>query len=136
MQKYSLFITVTFLLFMLSGCVEASEKFVVSDEFITTENSVELKKELEAEKYVERAIAIFVQDHLLIAVQLSPWQKWQKTRIEERLQKKYEKQYAHYDVLVSTDYKIYLELAKLNEKQDGELDEKITQLKSLAREET
>lgn len=136
MQKCLGVLVIPFLLVVLYGCVETSEKFVVSDEFIKTENAITLKKELEAEKNVEKAIAIFVDEHLLIAVQLNPWQKWQKAKIEEKLQKKYEEQYHNYDVLVSSDYKIYLELAKMNEKQDGELNEKIKELKELAKEET
>lgn len=136
MQKYVLIAVVSVLLCLLTGCTEKREKFIVSEEFAATEDSSELEKKLTSEKHVERAIAMFADKDLIIAVQLDPWRKWQKAKIEEQLQKKYEKDYPYYDVIVSADYKIYLELMKMHDKKDGEVTQKMKDLKSLAREET
>lgn len=136
MRTYQLLAVVSLVLVLLSGCAQQSEKIVVSDEYLSAEGSAALEKELKEEKYVERAVAIYFDDALIIAVQLNPWQKWQKAKIEKKLQKKYEENYPHYDVLVSADYKIYLESIKLYKNKDGQHPEKLEELKALAREET
>lgn len=121
---------------LLVGCTGKTEKFVVVDEYSSSEESTSLKDELKKEKYVERAVALFVDDELLVVVQVNPLQKWRKGKVEEKLQKKYEEKYPDYQVLVSSDYKIYLESIKLIEKEDPDLVKKVKELKDLAKEET
>ena len=124
------------LVLLLVGCTGDVEKFVSFDGDIDTVESEALENELKEEKHVEKAIAIFAEKDLLVAVQVKPWQKWQKTKIEERLQKKYKKKYPNYKVLVSADYKIYFEATKLLSKDEENISKTIKDLKKLAKEET
>jgi len=136
-RTYQLLAVVTFLIsFLLGGCTGDIEEFAVSDEYLSTEDSTALKNELKSDEHVERAVAVFFDDKLIVAVQLNPWIKWKRARIEEKLQKKYSEKYPHYDVLVSADYKIYLESIKLYKDKTGRNPEKLEELKALAREET
>lgn len=121
---------------VLVGCSEKIDKYTVINPYSSDSEITKLREELQHEKYVERAIAIFAGEQLLVSVQLNPWRKWQRESIESKLQKKYEKQYSQYDVLVSTDYKIYFESSKLVDEQGGKLNKEVKQLKELAREET
>lgn len=137
MRKNQILTVVSCLLcLLLVGCTGETEKFVVVDEYSSSEESTSLEDELKKEKYVERAVALFVDDELLIVVQVNPLQKWRKGKVEEKLQKKYEVKYPDYQVLVSSDYKIYLESINLIEKEDPDLVKKVKELKELAKEET
>lgn len=137
MRKNQILTVVSCLLcLLLVGCTGETEKFVVVDEYSSSEESTSLEDELKKEKYVERAVALFVDDELLIVVQVNPLQKWRKGKVEEKLQKKYEEKYPDYQVLVSSDYKIYLESTNLIEKEDPDLVKKVKELKELAKEET
>lgn len=137
MRKNQILTVVSCLLcLLLVGCTGETEKFVVVDEYSSSEESTSLEDELKKEKYVERAVALFVDDELLIVVQVNPLQKWRKGKVEEKLQKKYEEKYPDYQVLVSSDYKIYLESINLIEKEDPDLVKKVKELKELAKEET
>lgn len=137
MQKVQLLVLISCLLcLVMVGCTEEQEKFIAFDNYVNTEEATTIEKELTAEDHVDKAIAIIVEDELLIAVQVNPWQKWRKTKIEENLQKKYEKQYPSYNVLVSADYKIYFEASKFIDNEEEDLAEKIKELKNLAKEET
>lgn len=137
MRKNQILTVVSCLLcLLLVGCTGETEKFVVVDEYSSSEESTSLEDELKKEKYVERAVALFVDDELLIVVQVNPLQKWRKGKVEEKLQKKYEEKYPDYQVLVSSDYKIYLESINLIEKEDPDLVKKVKELKDLAKEET
>lgn len=130
----------TFMMIMfcivLVGCSEKIDKFTVVNPYSSDSELTKLKNELQQEKHVERAIAIFAGEQLLVSVQLNPWRKWQRESIESKLQKKYAKQYSQYDVLVSTDYKIYFESSKLVNAEGKKLNKEVKQLKELAREET
>lgn len=137
MRKNQILTVVSCLLcLLLVGCTGETEKFVVVDEYSSSEESTSLEDELKKEKYVERAVALFVDDELLVVVQVNPLQKWRKGKVEEKLQKKYEEKYPDYQVLVSSDYKIYLESINLIEKEDPDLVKKVKELKELAKEET
>lgn len=63
---------------LLSGCGE-KEKFVIY-------GSSEKDKEVESilkEDYVDKTTVIQYDDSMLVAVQIKPWDKWRKTKLEK-----------------------------------------------------
>lgn len=81
--------------------------------------------------------AIFVEDELLVAIQVKPWLGFKERKVEKRLQKEIEEKYPDLNVVVSTDYKMHWETQKLLEEEDQKkVSEKVDKLKKLAKEET
>lgn len=121
-------------LMLLNGCAE-KEKFIV---YGPSQNGSEVEALIKEEDYVERSTVIYYDDSMLVAVQIKPWEKWKKAKLEKKLQKKFEKKYPNKDVFVSADYKIFYEANKIKKDQieDNKLNDKITELKDLAKEET
>lgn len=120
--------------YILSGCAE-KERFIV---YGSTQSEEELETSLKQEDYIEKATVIQNDNKMLVAVQIKPWDKWKKQKLEKKLQKKYEKLYPEKEVFVSTDFKIFYEANKIKkEKLEGEkISEIIDQLKKLAKEQT
>ncbi|MFJ7668066.1 hypothetical protein ACIQXI_13195 [Lysinibacillus sp. NPDC097195] len=125
-----LLVCITFLI----GCTE-KEKFIV---YGTPQNEAELEAVIKEEKAVEKSTVIQYDDKMLVAVQIKPLKKWNKTKLEEKLQKKFDKKYPDKEVFVSADYKIFYEANKIkkNQLEDNKLSDKITELQKLAKEET
>ncbi|MGE7842168.1 YhcN/YlaJ family sporulation lipoprotein [Lysinibacillus sp. NPDC093712] len=119
---------------LLIGCTE-KEKFIV---YGTPQNEEELESILKEEKFVEKSTVIQYDDKMLVAVQIKPIKKWNKTKLEKKLQKKFDEKYPNKEVFVSADYKIFYEANKIKKDQleDNKLSEKITELEKLAKEET
>lgn len=128
-------LTITFCLsLLLAGCSNDKEidVYVQNDE---EKNS--LQDTLNNTEEVYTGNAIFVDDELLVAIQVNPWIGFKERKIEKKLQKKLKKQYPNAKVLVSTDYKIYWETNQLLEEKNKEnISKKIKKLKELAKEET
>ncbi|MFJ7735903.1 YhcN/YlaJ family sporulation lipoprotein [Lysinibacillus sp. NPDC097287] len=119
-------------IFILSGCTE-KEKFIV---YGSPHNEEELESVLKEEDYVEKSTVIQHDDKMLVAVQIKPWDKWKKAKLEKKLQKKFDELYPHKEVFVSADYKIYYEAnkAKKDKLEDKKISDKIKELKKLAKE--
>ena len=119
---------------LLSGCGE-KEKFSV---YGSPENENEVEAILKEEDYVDKTTVIQYDNSMLVAVQIKPWDKWKKAKLEKKLQKKFDEKYPSKDVFVSADYKIFYEANKIKREQveDNKLKDKITKLKKLAKEET
>ena len=121
---------------LLIGCTEKEkEKFIV---YGSPQNEAELEAVIKEEKAVEKSTVIQYDDKMLVAVQIKPLKKWNKTKIEEKLQKKFDEKYPDKEVIVSADYKIFYEANKIkkNQLEDNKLSDKITELQKLAKEET
>ncbi len=118
---------------LLSGCGE-KEKFVI---YGSSENEKDVESILK-EDYVDKTTVIQYDDSMLVAVQIKPWEKWRKTKLEEKLQKKFDEKYPNKEVFVSADYKIYYEANKIKKDkvENNILNDKITELIKLAKEET
>ncbi|MGE7110206.1 YhcN/YlaJ family sporulation lipoprotein [Lysinibacillus sp. NPDC047702] len=118
---------------LLSGCGE-KEKFVI---YGSSENEKDVESILK-EDYVDKTTVIQYDDSMLVAVQIKPWDKWRKTKLEKKLQKKFDKKYPNKEVFVSADYKIYYEANKIKKDkvENNILNDKITELIKLAKEET
>jgi len=119
---------------LLSGCGE-KEKFIV---YGSPENEKEVEAILKEQKFVDKTTVIQYDNSMLVAVQIKPWDKWKKTKLEKKLQKKFDEKYPNKDVFVSADYKIFYEANKIKREQveDNKLKDKIKKLKNLAKEET
>jgi len=117
---------------LLSGCGE-KEKFSV---YGSTENENEVEATLKEQKFVDKATVIQYDNSMLVAVQIKPWDKWKKAKLEKKLQKKFDEKYPNKKVFVSTDYKIFYEANKIKKDQieDNKLKDKINELKKLAKE--
>lgn len=118
---------------ILSGCAE-KEKFIV---YGSPQNEAELEQVLKEEKYVEKTTVIQHEDNMLVTVQIKPWDKWKKAKLEKKLQKKFDELYPDKEVFVSADYKIFYEANKIKKDklEDEKISDKIKELKKLAKEE-
>lgn len=120
--------------FLVVGCSDEHQIHVYGEN--EQENNT-LKDTLNETKDIYEATAIFVEDELLVAIQVNPWIGFKEQKIEKKLQKKLKKQYPNLNVLVSTDFKLFWESNQLLEEENKEnIAEKVKKLKDLAKEET
>lgn len=133
MKLFGLMLPLLVSLSLLSGCGE-KEKFVI---YGSSENEKDVESILK-EDYVDKTTVIQYDDSMLIAVQIKPWEKWRKAKLEKKLQKKFDEKYPNKEVFVSADYKIYYEANKIKKDkvENNILSDKITELIKLAKEET
>jgi len=133
LKLFGLMLPLLVSLSLLSGCGE-KEKFVI---YGSSENEKDVESILK-EDYVDKTTVIQYDDSMLIAVQIKPWEKWRKAKLEKKLQKKFDEKYPNKEVFVSADYKIYYEANKIKKDkvENNILSDKITELKKLAKEET
>ena len=123
-------------LILLAGCGR-EEKVEMYQHIDDKELKTELKEMVEKSKDIDQANVILVGDKLLAAIQVNPWKRYKKQKIESEWQKKLEKKYSNLKVVVSTDFKLYWESTKLLEEEDRQkVKDKIDSLKKLAKEET
>ena len=125
-----------FLVLLVAGCSEEGQV-----ETYTNTNDDKLQSEVaqlfKDDDQIERANVLLVDNEIFVALQLKPFTKWKKAKIEEKWQKKIEKQFKENAVLVSTDFKLYYESSKLlEEKSQQKVQQKLEDLKKLAKEET
>lgn len=121
---------------LLAGCGR-EEKVEMYQHIDDKEKKTELKEMVEKSKDIDQANVILVGDKLLAAIQVNPWKRYKKQKIESEWQKKLEKKYPNLKVVVSTDFKLYWESTKLLEEADRQkVKDKIDSLKKLAKEET
>lgn len=119
---------------LLSGCNE-KEKFIV---YGSPDNEKEVEAILKEHDFVDKTTVIQYDDSMLVAVQIKPWDKWKKAKLEKKLQKEFDEKYPNKDVLVSADYKIFYEANKIKKDkiEDNKLSDKIKELKELSKEES
>ncbi|MEG0383491.1 MAG: YhcN/YlaJ family sporulation lipoprotein [Solibacillus sp.] len=121
---------------LLVGCGEREKVFVyqsVNDE----KNKQEIQHLLKEAKGIDEANVIFLNDELVVAMQVKPWEKWHRKKVEEKWKSKFEEKFTNLNVTVSTDFKLFWETSKITEEQDQQaVHEKIQHLKKLAKEET
>lgn len=122
--------------FFLIGCSN-EQKVQVLNESGDEERRAEVEEMIKNTEEVYTGTAIFVEDELLVAIQVKPWLGFKERKVEKRLQKEIEEKYPDLNVVVSTDYKMHWESQKLLEEEDQKkISEKVDKLKSLAKEET
>ncbi|KYG90840.1 YhcN/YlaJ family sporulation lipoprotein [Metasolibacillus sp. FSL H7-0170] len=128
------FLSVGICVFLLSAC-GAKEQIVAYDE--QDEKTIEIKQEIEKMNNIHKAKIVVTGQDILVAIEVKPWQSFKEQKIARELQKKLEEKWSHYDVLVSSDFKLLWETDKLmSEEDEQKVNEKIEHLKKLAKEET
>ncbi|MGE7022826.1 YhcN/YlaJ family sporulation lipoprotein [Solibacillus cecembensis] len=121
---------------LLVGCGER-EKVFVYQSGNEEQNKQEIQHLLKEADVVDEANVIFLNDELFVAIQVKPWKKWNRMKVEESWQKKLEQKFTNLNVTVSTDFKMFWETTKIIDEQgQQDVQEKIHDLKKLAKEET
>ncbi len=122
---------------LLVGCSSPDEKITTFYATYDGEKEKQIEKTLEKQKDIEHANVIFIDDQLLVAMQVKPWKKYKKKSIEKKVEEELKKEYPNLQLIVSADFKLHWESAKLIEKNETKgLDEKLKDLGELAKEET
>ncbi|MFJ8234574.1 hypothetical protein ACIQ34_02380 [Ureibacillus sp. NPDC094379] len=136
MKKMAL--TFFFVPFFLVGCSSANEQTIrIYNESEVGGVRADVEGIIAETEEVYNGIAVFVEDELLVSLQVKPWLAFKKQKIEERIQKQFDDQYPDLNVLVSTDFKLYWESEKLLEEKDQrKVVDEVQKLKELAKEET
>lgn len=92
------------------------------------------------ERDVNKVQAIANEENLVIAFKVNSLKNFQLKKIKKSIKEKVEKSFPDYDVTVSTDLKIMLELNKLQEEQDtlseDEFKQALQKIIDLEKEET
>ena len=124
------------LLLLIAGCNdrEKVETYALTD---NAENQQEVEKLLKEDDAIEQANLLVFDDELFVAMQLKPFKKWNREKIEKDLKKKLEDKFSDSKVNVSADFKMFWESTKLMEENDQKkMLKELHELKKLAKEET
>lgn len=122
---------------VLAGCGDTEEKLSTFYATYDDEKASKIEAILEQEKDIEHANIIFIEDKILVAMQVKPWLRYKKKKIEKRVEEDLKKEFPSSDLIVSTDFKLHWESQKLIDKNDKEkLNDEVDKLKKLSKEET
>ena len=122
---------------VLVGCGDTKEKLSTFYATYDDEKSNKIEAILEQEKDIEHANVIFIEDKILVAMQVKPWLRYKKKKIEKKVEEDLKKEFPTSDLIVSSDFKLHWESTKLIDKNDKEkLNDEVDQLKKLSKEET
>lgn len=128
-------IIIVLLLFLLMGCTNNEDKMEVQND--TTESTTAIEEIIQGDERITKAIAVIHGKGIIIAINLKTFARFNKDKIETKLQKELEKNYKDFDVTVSADMKIIQEVRKITKLENkDEVGKKIEKLKSLKEEET
>ncbi len=129
------FLSILGCVLLLAACTQSNEKIAVYDE--QSDKTKEIKHQLENSKEVDKANIVVVDNEILVAIQVKPWLSFKEQKTEKEIQERLKKEMPHYDILVSSDFKLYWETSKLiDEKNHQTVNQKVKDLKKLAKEET
>jgi len=122
---------------VLVGCGDTKEKLSTFYATYDDEKSNKIEAILEQEKDIEHANVIFIEDKILVAMQVKPWLRYKKKKIEKKVEEDLKKEFPNADLIVSSDFKLHWESTKLIDENDKEkLNDEVDQLKKLSKEET
>ena len=122
---------------VLAGCGNTDEKLSTFYATYDEEKANKIEEMLEQEKDIDHANVIFIEDKILVAMQVKPWMRYKKKKIEKRVEEDLKKEFPKADLIVSSDFKLHWESTKMIDKNDKEkLSEKVEDLKKLSKEET
>lgn len=128
MWKY----TAVLVVFLLAGCTEPIDTYAPND----TEVAQKVKSYAEKQQGVEKAHVYIVDNYFVVALNISPWQRYGKQKTEDKLTKYLEQHYAQYELIVSADRKLFFELSKMSFEQQDDVKKKLKQLQELLKEQT
>ena len=122
---------------MLVGCGDTEEKLSTFYATHDNEKASKIEEILGQEKDIEHANIIFIEDKILVAMQVKPWLRYKKKKIEKKVEEDLTKEFPSSDLIVSTDFKLHWESQKLIDKNSKEkLNDEVDKLKKLSKEET
>ena len=122
---------------VLVGCGDTKEKLSTFYATYDDEKANKIEAILGQEKDIEHANVIFIEDKILVAMQVKPWLRYKKKKIEKKVEEDLKKEFPNEDLIVSADFKLHWESTKLIDKNDKEkLNDEVDQLKKLSKEET
>ena len=130
MQKWIVAVVVGIL---LAGCNDqksinyAPENEQLADRLI---------QDVKSQKSVQEVEIVILQNYIVVAFDVSPWQRYKRKKIEESIENTIKDQHRQYEVIVSSDIKLKFELAKLEKKSDKEKVKAIKKIQGLLKEET
>ena len=122
---------------VLVGCGDKEEKLSTFYATYDEEKATKIEQMLQLEKDIDHVNIIFVEDKILVAMQVKPWLRYKKKKIETRVEEDLKNAFPDSDLIVSTDFKLHWESKKLIDQNDKEkLNNEVDQLKKLSKEET
>ena len=122
---------------VLVGCGDTKEKLSTFYATHDNEKASKIEEILGQEKDIEHANIIFIEDKILVAMQVKPWLRYKKKKIEKKVEEDLKKEFPTSDLIVSSDFKLHWESTKLIDENDKEkLNDEVDQLKKLSKEET
>ena len=122
---------------VLAGCGDTKEKLSTFYATYDDEKANKIEEILQQEKDIEHANIIFIEDKILVAMQVKPWLRYKKKKIEKKVEEDLKKEFPTADLILSSDFKLHWESTKLIDENDKEkLNDEVDQLKKLSKEET
>lgn len=101
------------------------------------EKQIEAKEVLIQNGKIDEANIIIIDNKMLVAMQVKPWLRLKKQKIEKDITAKLEEAFPELELIVSTDFKLFWESSKLVTENDTQkIREEVENLKSLSKEET
>ncbi|MCA1031125.1 YhcN/YlaJ family sporulation lipoprotein [Bacillus timonensis] len=96
---------------------------------------------VESYEEVTKAVAIHIDNELLVAIQLKQWDKFRTKSIEKKLKEKLKSEFPEHTITLSSDLKIFIETKKIvNRSQKGleekEINKRVHQIIKLSNEQT
>lgn len=119
---------------MLVGCSSAKSDKTSSGVNEQLQGSVE--QLLQQHDKIKDYDIVIAQPYIAVSINVTPWQRYKKKKIADKIEKQLAKQYPNYKVFVSSDIKMKFELEKLREKAPTEQAKSLEKLKKLLKEET
>lgn len=123
------------LLLLLSGCSENENHFKIKND--ANVNTTKMEEAIRSDKRITKAVSVIYEKEIIVAIQLKTFSRFNKDKIEKKLQKEIAKHYEDLDVIVSADMKIVQEVNKINKLEDQDaIAKEIKKVKMLNKEET
>lgn len=122
---------------LLAGCSSDSKDKDIRIQNNTNEDSAQLEDFIKSNGQISIAVIVLEGDELLTALRMKTFSRFTKRDIGKKIQKEIKKMYPGMTVTVFVDNKAIIETKKmLNAKDQQNVGEKISNLKSLIKEET
>ena len=120
------------LVLLLTGCGQLTATYAPSD----LELAQQMEDYAQERKGVTDAQVVIVDKYMVVALTISPWQRYRKAKIEESLTKYWEKRHPDFELVVSADRKLQIELAKMKYENKDDVKKDVKRLQALLKEET
>lgn len=128
MWKYTLILVCL----LLTGCTEPENLYAPDNAQLASK----IQKYAEKQKAVKEANVYIVDNYMVVALEISAWQRYRKGKTEQSISEYLKKHYPNYQRVVSADRKLHFELAKLPLKSEPDTAKRLEKLQKLLQEET